>query len=454
MSGGQKRMGRGAFYGVVSGAATLIVLGALVGVNYFVVKKSKSWDLTKEKLYTLSDETVKTVKGLQAPVAITAFYVPAEPEYAELSQRLDQYKALSDKLTVKYIDPIRDPAAVKENNITQSGPRIVVKSGNKEARAKDPGEEALTNALIEVTHGSTKKIYFSKGHGEHNLTDTTERGFKVLVDSLKSEGYLTDEIVLAEHKTMPDDISTLVIGGPVASLQDGEIKLVKEWVEKGGKLVAMLEPQADSGLEPMLAGMGIKLQKDIVIDPESQSPELALIQQYADHPITKSDLQNGTMSVFPLARSVSKAETPPAGWSVVELAKTGKNAWGETDAKSISAGRVEYNAGEDIPGPVPVAVAATHGQAGQEARVVVFGNALFASNATFRILGNRDLALNAISWAAKEEGHISIRPKQRQSNHLFLSQEQSHRMILFAFDLLPFGLLFAGLAVWQTRKSR
>jgi hypothetical protein len=27
-------------------------------------------------------------------------------------------------------------------------------------------------------------------------------------------------------------------------------------------------------------------------------------------------------------------------------------------------------------------------------------------------------------------------------------------MTLFAFDVLPFGLLFAGLVVWQTRKSR
>ena len=86
--------------------------------------------------------------------------------------------------------------------------------------------------------------------------------------------------------------------------------------------------------------------------------------------------------------------------------------------------------------------------------MVVVGNSLFAANGYFRLSGNKDFALNSVSWSAHEESRISIRPKQRQANHLFLSAEQKHRMTLFAFDLLPFGLLFAGLVVWQTRKSR
>ena len=102
-------------------------------------------------------------------------------------------------------------------NISQSGPRVIVKSGNKESRAKEITEEALTNALIEVSRGSTKKIYFTKGHGEHAVADNTERGLKLFVDNLKGEGFQTDEIVLAEHKEMPSDAQALVVGGPVAA---------------------------------------------------------------------------------------------------------------------------------------------------------------------------------------------------------------------------------------------
>jgi hypothetical protein len=55
---------------------------------------------------------------------------------------------------------------------------------------------------------------------------------------------------------------------------------------------------------------------------------------------------------------------------------------------------------------------------------------------------------------AHEEAKISIRPKSRSANHLFLTKEQKHTMTLFAFDVLPFSLLFAGLFVWQARKAR
>jgi len=91
---------------------------------------------------------------------------------------------------------------------------------------------------------------------------------------------------------------------------------------------------------------------------------------------------------------------------------------------------------------------------GSETRVVVVGNSLFASNGYYRLSGNKDFALNAVSWTAKEESKISIRPKQRKGNHLFLSADQKQKMTRFAFLFMPLGLLFAGLVVWQTRKSR
>jgi ABC-type uncharacterized transport system involved in gliding motility auxiliary subunit len=445
---GEHPLGRGAFFGTVSALSALVLVAALAGVNYIAVKKPKSWDLTKDKIFTLSDQTIGVLQGLKDEVKVQAFYAASEPEFPELDQRLRQYKAQSDKLTVEFVDPFKHPALVKELNISQTGPRVIVKSGSKEARAKDVSEEALTNALIDVTRGSTKKIYFSKGHGEHPVADSTERGLKLFVDTLKSEGFQTDEIVIAEHKEMPADAAALVVAGPVAALTDGEAKLVKEWVEKGGKLVALVDPSVATGLESAFESWGIKVGKDEVIDPEAQNPEVAIAQQYTDHPITQPRSAGLQLTIFPVARSVSKLPTAPAGWTDVELARTGPRAWGETS--SLASGRVEFNEGQDLKGPVPLAVAANKG----ESRVVVIGNSLFAANGYFRLSGNRDFAVNAVSWAAKEESRISIRPKQRQSNHLFLSADQKHRMTLFAFDLLPFGLLFAGLVVWQTRKSR
>lgn len=446
---GENPLGRGAFYGTVSAVSVVVLIGVLVAVNYIAVKKPHSWDLTKDKIFTLSDQTVGVLKGLKDPVKIQAFYAASEPEYTELDQRMRQYKAQTDKLEVEFIDPFKHPAAVKENNISQSGPRVIVSSGKKQSRAKDVSEEGLTNALIDVTRGTAKKIYFSKGHGERAVGDSTERGLSLFVEALKSEGYQTEEIELAEHKQMPADAGALVVAGPVGAFSDGEAKLVKDWVDKGGKIVAMIDPGTTSGLESAFESWGIKLGKDEVIDPEAQNPEVAIAQQYTDHPITQprnSPFQLAT--IFPVARSVSKLPTVPAGWTTIELAKTGSRAWGETS--SLSSGKVQFDPGQDLKGPVPLACSASKG----DARVVVVGNSLFASNNFLKLSGNKDFALNAVSWTAHEESRISIRPKQRQSNHLYLTTEQKHRMTLFAFDLLPFGLLFAGLVVWQARKSR
>ena len=115
---------------------------------------------------------------------------------------------------------------------------------------------------------------------------------------------------------------------------------------------------------------------------------------------------------------------------------------------------MQFDPGKDLKGPVPLAIAGQHGAGEGDARVVVVGNSSFVANGYYRLSGNRDFALNAVGWVAHDESKISIRPKSRQANHLFLSAEQKHTMTLFAFDLLPFSLLFAGLLVWQTRKAR
>lgn len=329
-----------------------------------------------------------------------------------------------------------------------------MQAGAKESRAKELTEESLTNAIAEVTRGTAKKVYVSKGHGERSISDTTERGMKQYVDALKGEGFTLDELLLAEHKEMPADAKVLLIAGPVASLQPGEIALVQKWVdEKGGKLVLMLDPNQASGFEAVLPAWGVALGNNTVIDADSQQPEVAIAQSYEKHPITdpkSAAFQLATL--FPLARSVGKLAAAPAGWTDVELAKTGARAWGEVDP--IQGKEIAFDAGRDLKGPVPLAVAATKGSGDTEARVVVTGNSAFVANGFFRLSGNKDFALNAVSWAARDEQKISIRPKSRQSNQLFLSAEQQHKISLFAFNFLPFSLLYAGLLVWQTRKSR
>jgi ABC-type uncharacterized transport system involved in gliding motility auxiliary subunit len=450
---GDKFGGRGALFLTTTAISAALLAGALGAANYIAVKKPKTWDLTKDQIFTLSDQTTGVLKGLTTEVTVTAFYGTGEPEWGELDNRLKQYKEVTDKLKVELLDPQKHLAEVKQFNIAQTGPRIIVKAGNKEARAKELTEESLTNAISEVTRGGAKKIYFSRGHGERAIGDATERGMKLFVDALKSEGFQVDELSLAENKEMPADAQALVIAGPVSSLLEGEAKLVGSWVDsKNGKLVLLSDPGVANGLEAQLAAWGVKLGNDVVLDPESQQPDVAIAQSYAEHPITaprSSPFQLAT--IFPLARSVQKL-TAPAGWTQTELAKTGGRAWGETS--SLAGGTAQFDPGQDLKGPVTLAMALQKGAGEADSRVVLVGNSAFVANGYLRLSGNRDFALNTISWTAHDESKISIRPKTRSANHLFLTAEQKNFMRLFAGVVLPFSLLFAGLLVWQTRRAR
>ncbi|MBS2023752.1 MAG: GldG family protein [Deltaproteobacteria bacterium] len=447
--------GRGSVFFVSSIVSGVVLAGALGAVNYIAFKKPKTWDLTKDQVFSLSDQTVSLLKGLPSEVQVLAFVAPSEPEYNALDSQLRQYKEHTDKLKVTFLDPAKHLEEVKQYNIAAGGPRIIVKAGAKESRTKDLGEEALTNAIAEVTRGEAKKVYFSKGHGERSITDQSERGMKLYVDALKSEGFVIDEILLSEHKEMPTDCKVLLIVGPVASLQQGELALVQAWVEKGGKLIVMIDPNQSSGLEGLLATLGITAGNNVVIDADSQQPEVAMGTQYEKHPITEPKTSAFAMpTLFPLARSMSKGGRagPSNPWELTEIVKTGQRAWGEVDP--IQGKEISFDPARDLKGPVPMVVVGTKGTGDAQSRLVAIGNSAFVANGFFRLYGNKDLALNAVAWAAGDEAKISIRAKSRQSNQLFLSADQQHKISIFAFDLLPFSLLLAGLLVWQTRKSR
>src|SRR5204863_6424261 len=123
---GDQFTGRGSFYNTISAVFAVLLVAVLVGVNYIVVKKPKQWDFTKDKVYTLSDQTQSALKGLKEEVKIRAFFSPLEPEHGELENRIRQYKQYTDKLSLEFLDPARHRKEVVDANITSSGPRIVI----------------------------------------------------------------------------------------------------------------------------------------------------------------------------------------------------------------------------------------------------------------------------------------------------------------------------------------
>lgn len=457
--------GRGAVFVLTSTVSTLALLGILAGGNYWVAKKGWEWDLTRGKIHTLSEQTQSLLGALDADgkITVTAFYRPVDPEYPALESLLKRYGQLGGgNFTWEFVDGVKNPQRARAMNVSQDSARIVFKAANgREARVKEISEEALTNALAELGRGVEKKVYFLTGHGEKPIGAGADSagGLKLWVDGLRNEGYIPEELSLLAKKNVPGDALAVVVAGPQSPLAPGEVAALRSFAENGGRLVLMLDPGFESGLDDLVASWGVELLPGVVIDPASQEPLWAFTQEFSRHPIAspRMSLFGALAFIFPDARGVRAGNAD--GFTVTELFKTGPEAWGENDP--FEAGGTVSRSDNDDHGPVPLAVAVSKSGGGEAGdgeegfRAVVFGDSDFASNGYVRHGGNRDLALNTVQWLGGQESKITIRPKSREKSALtFLSKNQRVALSFFSLNLLPLLLVGLGLSVWSVRKSK
>ena len=97
---------------------TLAVVAILVVVNYLGQEHHKRFDVTTEKLYTLSDQTKKIVQGLKKDVTIIRFGKTPDQGLDDL---MAEYKNLSPHIKFQNVDPQEKPEVAKEYGATHMG---------------------------------------------------------------------------------------------------------------------------------------------------------------------------------------------------------------------------------------------------------------------------------------------------------------------------------------------
>jgi len=458
--GGARRFfaGRAAHFGFFTALSALLVATLLAVANWVAFARPVSWDLTRNRIFTLSPDTVATLGRLDRDVRALAFYLAAEPEHAAAEQLFRRYAAVSSRFGYELIDPYRSPELVKRHGITDRSPRIVLLSGDREARVRAPTEEALTNGLVSLAVRGGRKVYFLTGHGEPGTGEG--EGYGVAARELRDDGFEVAHLSLLERAEVPGDATVVIAAGARRPLLEPEVKALRSFLEKGGKLGVYLEPGADAGLDGLLREWGIEPGDDLVVDPSpvsslfGGSASTPLVAPTRGHPATAG--MEGTGLAFPTSRSLvalTAATVPP-----FPLALAAESAWAERDVAGAFAGRpVRQDAGEK-PGPFPVAMAAARSvpgdEAGREGRLLVAGDSEFFDDRYQQVLGNLDFFLNGVAWLGEQPDRITIRPRAREGSRLFLTEAQVSAIRFLTVDALPVALLGLGLAVWLARRSR
>ncbi|GAB6063324.1 GldG family protein [Deferrisoma palaeochoriense] len=445
---------RAARYGANAAAITLAFLGILVIVNVLGIRHNAKWDVTANKLYTLSDQTLKVLRELDKDVTVTAFFSDGSEDRARIKDLLDRYADETPHLKVSYVDPDKNPALAHQYGIRQYG-TTVFEAGSNTHRITEVSEEALTNALVKVTREGKKTVYFLAGHGEHSINDTQRTGYSEAKKALEDQGFAVKELLLLKEGEIPKDCDVLVIAGPTKPFLDKEVEAVRSYLESGGKVLALLDPQVETGLEPVLEAWGAVLHDDVVIDTMSRlfggSYTTPIVTEYPPHEITR-DFQLATF--LPMARSLDKAKSLPEGVRFSPIARTSNQAWGETDLSNPSA---SFDPTQDVRGPLTLAAlfekTQGEGDAKTEAQLLLVGDSDFVDNTYFNFSGNGDLFQNMVSYLAKEEDLISIRPKDTKPQPLVLSRAQAATLFYASVIVGPAILVLAGLGIWWRRRN-
>jgi ABC-type uncharacterized transport system involved in gliding motility auxiliary subunit len=456
----------------------LVIAAVLTAINVLTNRYDKSYDSTTNKQFSLSDQTVKVVKGLKQDVQFT--YFGPQNEFPSARDVLDRYSGLSPKVKVTYIDPERKPQVAKAAGYRNDTP-VLVDSGSRRENAKSLTEEEITGALIRSLKSGERTVCMLSLAGEHSIEDTDAGGYSVLKQLLERDNYKVREETLrpataaadtskplaigqapaATAVEVPKDCTVLVAGGPRDDYPGPIVTAIKNYVESGGRALFMLDtpmklgpgepPTGNEALLKVLSDWGVTVDNNLVLDFSgvgqifNLGPEIPFIVKYESHPITQPLARVPT--AFPLSRSLEVKNGDKT--TVSKLLETTDDSIGTSSIPP--SGRIDPRKGKK--GPLTLAVAGTYNST-PPGRFVVIGTSLAAQNSMVgsRPLDNRDLMVNINNWLSSDEDLISIRPKSPEERPLNLTTQKLNFAFWLSIVVFPLVVVGFGAATWWKRR--
>jgi len=469
----------------------------LLLINYLGFKHYKHFDLSQSQFYTLSPKTLDVLKGLDSPITVYTFLDDrAQAQSDQITTLLKEYQRIGGKnISVEKIDPNfdperandlykklhfdandhlviftykdRSPRFVKQEDLYELNPMTQQIGGFK-------GEQEFTSTIVSLVEGKVSRVYFTEGHGEHPVQDSTSpAGYGAVGESLKNDNVETANLNLAQKGDVPSDADAVVIAGPSIAFSSIEVQALDKYLADNGKLLVLLDPYVTSGLDDLLKKYGLRYDDDLVLyramttTGEQMTVPLAAIYQggFSTHPITAKFAQANVQLLIQDARSISLLpdEKGQPNAKTQFLLQTDATSWGwvnkagttPTDPKQLT-----NNKTTDIQGPLTVAVEydggsvtdATTQATGTATRIVAVGCSKFLENDTAESVG-ANFFTNGIDWLVKKNAILDISPKKPQEYGITLSPMQARTVGWTALFFIPGAALALGIFTWFSRRK-
>lgn len=464
-------------HGMNMGVLIILVVVFFASLNFFGKRYAKTWDLTEEKLHSLSEQSLTLIKNLDENIKFIAFYRGAEDEEEkqQVKNAFLPYKENSAKIDLRFVNSyVENELAESYLSQLQDKNKLVLfaEYKNKRVRVEEPyNEQNITSAMIKVTRDGQKTIYFLTGHGERDINSEESEGAAIFKQRLEDSSYIVKELSLFTAQAVPTDADIIAIVGPKLQILEGERTLLKEFLQKGGRLFISADPGEKHDIALLTKLFGIEFRNNYILDVglnRLMGRGIAGILGMdfdKDNDITKKFVGQKGFTVFDKVSELTKDPNTDSNITVTSLIRSAPSSFVVNELQNIKRPEVqesytlamvaegkipgspnsEKNAGEEKTGETPPS-------SSEEFAAVVFGDSDFVAQKDIINGFNVDLALNAVAFLAKEADLISIKPKSIKGTQMILTSTSMNIMVVLGL-LIPLMFMILSGTMWFRRRN-
>lgn len=456
-----------------------IIVCAYLAIIYAVEKANfDDIDMTKEKIYSISQETEDKIGNLETDVTISVYnmseyYIDFANKYANLNNhiKVEEVESLTSKTDWK-----------TEYGVEDTSSFIIISTENREKilyeynlytvdyttyTEIDITEEAITNGILDVVTTERPKVYFLTGH---NLYSSVY--FQYLQSSLTDEANEVEELDLMTTGEVPEDCNVLVITALQEDIEEMEKDSLIEYIQRGGKILLLSDPNLNNvdlpNFQEVLDQYGVSISDGIILEGDtskmvSGAPNFVIATINSSSSIIKNanmDINVCLMNTGKLDIASSE-ELEDLNVTSEILATVSDSAFYRTDLTSSSTSKISSD--EDAAGSTIAAMLTKEIDENTSSKLIVFANTVFATNTQIQInayyytyamefYNNKDVLLNSISYLTEREETITIRKNLEAVNYDVT--ESQNRIVLSIIFGVPVLIIVLGIVVWVMRRRK
>lgn len=457
-----------------------IIFAIYFGINYGVEKLNiADIDLTSDKIYSISETTKTKLENLDKDVNIQLINLS---ESVYLLDFTNKYTQLNSHITIERIDDISArPDIMNKYSLTATDSLLIIQSGERERLLStydlytydyttyeqiDITEEAITNAIIEVTIEDKPNIYFLNGHNYYD-----ETYFQLLKDDLTAEANNVLDLNLLTVESVPEDCDCLIITTLKEDITEIERDRLINYSNNSGKILLLADANIleieTPNFDKLLDLYGFTISEGMLLEQDQNqmiygSPEF-IISEVDTSILSKNINMNMNICVIDSGRIEFKDEETLTGLGVTynTMAKTSESAFLRTNfnISTLSKTNQDTDASNSIIG----ALVTRNLENDKKAEMIVYSNAVFATNQQInmnnayamyanKLCNNDDVAINSVSYLTEKTDTITIR--KDADNVSYTVTEAQHNIIMAIIFIAPALIIIIGIIVWQIRRRR